>query len=198
MEDSLAGSSQDNGVGPETTGSKQILKPCIITSCNLPADMILCSSHLNSPVSDNFEILEGVQIRPSKAPTTRSKKIQLVHALMAMSPKKLMDRDGVKRQRYIKMLTKTLKSNLRNNVEVVELDFVDAGEHSDYYSEEKLGADVHRSSEHFRSFRPKDNTQIIIHKGSSQLIELTFNFWQWLEVSTAWLFEIFLFINLGI
>ena len=75
------------------------------------------------------------------------------------------------------MLTKTLKSNLRNNVEVVELDFFDDGDHCDYYSEEKHGADGHRSSEHFRSFRPKDNTQIIIDKGSCQLLELTFNLW---------------------
>ena len=168
MEDSL-GSIEEGGGGSEITGSKEFLRPCLLISCNEPSDLVMCSHHLESPERDNFEIMEGVDIKPSKAPVTRSKKIKLVNALMAISHKKLMHRDGGKYKRYIKALNKAMKAN-HGNMEVIELVKGDDGDHSDYYCDSKLSEDGHRSSENCRSFRPSEKTQIVIDKVTREII----------------------------
>jgi hypothetical protein len=172
MEDKSSGSRQDNRGMLDRTGSKVIIKTCIIRSCNEPADLYMCTKHLECTEKDNFKILDGIEIKPSKAPVSKSKKIKLVNALMAISPKKLMDMDGRKWQRYMKKLNKTLKANC-GNVQVIELECNKDGDHYDYYSESEI--DGHRSSENFRVFQPNNKTQIVIDKGSCQLLELTLN-----------------------
>ena len=72
----------------------------------------------------------------------------------------------------MKKMNKTLKANWRN-VQVIELECNKDGDHSDYYSESEI--DGHRSSENFRVFQPNNKTQIVIDKGSCQLLELTLN-----------------------
>ena len=127
----------------------------------------MCTKHLECKEKDNFKILEGIEIKPSKAPVSTSKKIKLVNALMSISPMKLMDMDTRKWQRYMKNLNKTLKSNC-GNVQVIELECNKDGDHSDYYSESEI--DGHRSSENFRVFQPNNKTQIVIDKVTREIL----------------------------
>ena len=87
----------------------------------------MCKMHLNFPFQDRFNIIDGVEILPSKAPVSRSNKIKFVNAIMATSPQKIMEKAAQKR--YNKLLSKTIKSNA-DTVGVVELQKI-----SDFYSE---------------------------------------------------------------
>ena len=44
-------------------GVDGLLRPCIVRQCHEPAEHIMCETHLNRPVTDNFIILDGCEVR---------------------------------------------------------------------------------------------------------------------------------------
>ena len=147
----------------------QILKPCLVKGCSEPAYFVMCKAHLDNPLVDNFEIEEGCLVRPSPCLFSRSKEIQLVNALMSISPKRLK-KSKLSRKRFDKLLKDALKVN-NTNVVIEELQAHDDGDNTDFYSEETLiGC---RSSHTFRSFKPESlKTQILIDKEAVKIFLL--------------------------
>ena len=49
-------------------GVDGLLRPCIVRQCHEPAEHIMCETHLNRPVTDNFIILDGCEVRQGLVP----------------------------------------------------------------------------------------------------------------------------------